>query len=184
MKSKMKTLCRRAVLPVLFMLLLTAPADAANEAAPAFGRQDRADWINTEPLDWSRLHGKVVLLNVWTFGCSNCRGSLAWLKALYATYHEQGFEIVGIHSPEFAWEKPRPAVASAVREHGIEWPVMLDNDLKYWDALDNRYWPAFYLVDAKGRIAGRFVGETHAGDLQAGVVESLLAKLLSQRTDD
>ncbi|MBI5040878.1 MAG: redoxin family protein [Gammaproteobacteria bacterium] len=145
--------------------------------APAFDSA-RNVWINSEPLDWETLRGKVVLLNIWTYGCGNCKRSIPWLKSVYSRYGERGLQIVGVHSPEFAWEKPRQAVAAAVEHHGIAWPVMLDNGLGYWTALGNRYWPAFYIVDKQGRVAGYFFGETHAFDGRARTMERLIEKLL------
>jgi thiol-disulfide isomerase/thioredoxin len=170
--------------PLIFCLAVLALAPAAVVAAsngrpaPAFDHAAPHDWINTEPLDWNGLRGKVVLLNVWTYGCSNCRGSLDWLKSLYAKYGGRGLEIIGVHSPEFDWEKPRSAVAQAVQRHGIEWPVVLDNEMHYWRALDNRYWPAFYVVDRQGRQVDYFFGETHKGDRRARALENLIESLL------
>ena len=166
------------------MLMTVAPwlGDAGavdGRAAPALDARPEV-WINSAPLDWAALSGKVVLLNVWTYGCGNCKRSLPWLKSLRAQFAARGFEIVGVHSPEFDWERPRSAVAAAVTQHGIAWPVMLDDGLRYWDALGNRYWPAFYLVDRHGRIAGRFYGETHADDAQARHMERLIDRLLRE----
>lgn len=152
----------------------------ASIPAPPFKPADTTAWINSEPLDWKQLQGKVVLLNVWTYGCSNCRRSLPWLKSVYSNYRDQGLEIVGIHSPEFAWEKPRLAVSTAVKHHDIEWPVMLDNDMQYWRALGNRYWPAFYIIDKQGNTVGHFIGETHPGDKQAKAMEKLISMIISQ----
>lgn len=159
--------------------LPAAQADAARYA-PAFAVQ-RDVWINSEPLDWAMLSGRVVLLNVWTYGCGNCKRSLPWLQSVRERFAARGFEIVGVHSPEFAWERPRPAVAAAVAHHGIGWPVMLDSGFHYWNALGNRYWPAFYIVDKHGRIAGYFYGETHAFDGRALAMERLIEKLLRER---
>lgn len=149
----------------------------ASERAPELDPQP-AVWINSAPLDWPALAGKVVLINVWTYGCGNCQRSLPWLAAVREKYRARGFEILGVHSPEFPSERSRSAVAAAIERHGIGWPVMLDNELRYWTALENRYWPAFYIVDKHGRIAGRFIGETHAFDGQSGRMERLIETLL------
>lgn len=169
------------LLAAIFLPVTLSQADDLNtrNPAPAFKQADQNAWINSEPLDWEALQGKVVLLNVWTYGCSNCRRSLPWLKSVYSKYRKQGLEIVGIHSPEFAWEKPRLAVNTAVKHHEITWPVMQDNDMKYWRALGNRYWPAFYLIDKQGNAHGYFIGETHENDKQAKAMETLLEKLLA-----
>lgn len=149
--------------------------------APPFAAVNSEQWINTAPLDLAQLRGKVLLLNVWTFDCINCKRSIPWLKKIYADYQHRGFEIIGVHSPEYEWEKSRSAVLESVRQHDIDWPVMLDDDHSYWKSLHNKYWPAFYLVDKQGRIVGKFIGETHAGDYQAVFVEQLIDKLLLRK---
>ncbi|MBI5461415.1 MAG: redoxin family protein [Gammaproteobacteria bacterium] len=174
------------IINTLFAILLSATTSRLSAVETfAAGHAPALDphpdvWINSAPLDWPALEGKVVLLNVWTYGCGNCQRSLPWLSSVRAKYRLRGFEIVAVHSPEFPWERSRSAVAVAVEEHGIGWPVMLDNGLRYWTALGNRYWPAFYIVDRHGRIAGRFVGETHAYDGRAGSMERLIEKLLNE----
>ena len=146
----------------------TVTADAEDFApAPEFTSSSPADWINSEPLKISDLAGSVVLLDVWTFDCWNCYRSIPWLLSLEERFGEQGFRIVGIHSPEFKHERKRDNVEARVEHFGIEHPVMMDNDFAYWRALDNRYWPAFYLIDRQGRLRAHFVGETHAGDKRA-----------------
>ncbi len=170
------------ILLAIFFLTLPAQAREISEKnpAPPFKQADNNAWINSAPLDWEKLKGKVVLLNIWTYGCSNCKRTLPWLKSVYSKYQQQGLEIVGVHSPEFAWEKPRLAVTTAVKHHDIEWPVMMDNDMKYWRSLGNRYWPSFYLIDTQGNMTGYFIGETHPGDKQANAMEALIEKLVKK----
>lgn len=166
----------------LIAIFLTTAASWSQAAEPvaAPALDPRTDvWINSAPLAWPALQGKVVLVNVWTYGCGNCERSLPWLRSIYTRYRALGFDIIGVHSPEFAWERPRPTVIAAVARHGIDWPVMLDNGFRYWTALGNRYWPAFYIVDRHGSIAGRFVGETHAFDGRARRMEQLIEELLN-----
>jgi glutathione peroxidase-family protein len=171
-------------LPLLAILLLSLPLQArelsTKNPAPPFKQTDSDAWINSEPLDWEQLKGKVVLLNIWTYGCSNCKRSLPWLKSIYSKYQQQGLEIIGVHSPEFAWEKPRLAVNTAVKHHDIEWPVMMDNDMEYWRSLGNRYWPSFYLIDTQGNVTGHFIGETHPGDKQANAMETMIETLVKK----
>jgi thiol-disulfide isomerase/thioredoxin len=126
------------------------------------------------------LRDKVVLIDVWTFDCWNCYRSFPWLKSVEDRYGPKGLNVIGVHSPEFERERDREAVAAKVREFGLDHPVMIDNDFTYWDALGNRFWPAFYLVDKQGRIRHRFFGETHEGDPRAGQIESAIEKLLSE----
>jgi thiol-disulfide isomerase/thioredoxin len=164
-------------------LLLALPADlVAAEAkyAPEFTHTKRADWINAEPLRLADLRGRVVLVDVWTFECWNCYRSFPWLKSVEERYGPQGLSVIGVHSPEFDRERDRAAVAAKVREFGLRHPVMIDNDFSYWKALGNRFWPAFYLIDKRGRIRHRYVGETHDGDRQAKEIENAVERLLAE----
>lgn len=157
-------------------------ADAATEPAPApaFTQTDPAAWINSAPLRMQALRGEVLLLDIWTFECWNCYRSFPWLKQLETRYQHEGLQVIGIHSPEFERERKREAVLAKVEEFGLEHPVMIDNDFRYWNALDNHVWPTFYLVDKRGRIRYRFVGETHAGEPQAIRIERALEHLLAE----
>lgn len=147
---------------------------------PEFTQTDSQDWINSKPLSVEDLEGKVVLLDFWTFECWNCYRSFPWINALHDKYHEQGFEIVGVHSPEFEHEKNREKVAQKVKEFELKHPVMIDNDFVYWRKLKNRFWPTFYVVDKKGRVRGIAIGETHVGDTRAKRVEGLIEQLLAE----
>ncbi len=157
---------------------ITPAADAA--AAPAFTHPLPAHWINSPPLTWAQLRGEVVLLEFWTFACYNCYRSIPWLKTLPDRFGSQGFRIVSVHTPEFDFERERTAVEAKVQEHGLRFPVMLDNDFSYWKALNNRFWPAFYLIDRQGRIRAHFVGETHAGDGNARAMQAAISQLLAE----
>jgi len=139
-----------------------------------------ADWINSPPLKTTGLRGQVLLIDVWTFGCWNCYRSFPWLNDLEARLSDRPFRVIGIHSPEFEHERDASRVAAKVREFGLNHPVMLDNDFAYWRALNNRYWPSFYLVDKQGIIRFRHIGETHAGDRRAGQIERQIEALLDE----
>lgn len=173
----------------LAALLAVRPAVQASEPlalrhaipAPEFTNHDPAGWINSPPLALADLRGKVVLLDVWTFGCWNCYRSFPWLNDLEARLNSRGLQVVGIHSPEFERERDMDAVKRKVKEFHLEHPVMVDNDFRYWNALGNRYWPAYYLVDKQGRIRARFFGETHQGDAQARRIEDTVETLLAER---
>jgi thiol-disulfide isomerase/thioredoxin len=169
------------VLLALAVLVLATPSRAANETAPDFDAPDRSAWLNSPPLTLAQLRGKPVLIEFWTFGCSNCRNTLPWLKQIDARYRERGLTIVGVHTPEFAYEKSPAAVAEAIRKLGIRYPVLLDNDFAYWNSLANRYWPAFYLVDGNGRIVATRIGELHAGRRNADEFEQAIVRLLPGR---
>lgn len=147
--------------------------------APAFTHTATSEWINSEPLRLTDLRGQVVLLDVWTFDCWNCYRSFPWLRALEARLADEAFQVIGIHSPEFEHEKIRANIEAKVTEFGLEHPIMIDNDFSYWNALANRYWPTFYVIDQQGRLRGRFIGETHAGDRQAQRIEAIIHQLLA-----
>ncbi len=157
-------------------------ADAAVDARPApeFTQTRASAWINGPPLRLRELRGRVVLLDVWTFECWNCYRSFPWLQHVEERYQPQGLQVIGIHSPEFDRERERAAVVAKVQEFGLTHPVMIDNDFGYWEALGNRVWPTFYLIDKQGRIRYRFVGETHRGEPQALRIERALEALLAE----
>jgi thiol-disulfide isomerase/thioredoxin len=121
-------------------------------------------WINTPPLTPADLSGKVVLYDFWTYSCVNCQRTFPHLKALYDRYKGDGLVIVGIHSPEFDFEKDHDNVTRAVQHYGVTWPVALDDDMAIWNAFTNQYWPAEYLTDQQGRLRQVRFGE---GDYDA-----------------
>ncbi len=125
--------------------------------APAF-RAD-GDWFNTEPLTIGSLRGKVVLVDFWTYSCINCLRTLPHLKAWYASYHQDGLVIVGVHTPEFAFEHVSSNVSAAVKRLGITYPVVQDNRYRTWNAYSNQYWPAEYLIDRTGQVRHIHFGE-------------------------
>jgi cytochrome c biogenesis protein CcdA/thiol-disulfide isomerase/thioredoxin len=143
-------------------------------AAPAL--HPGGAWINTKPLTLSQLHGKVVLVDFWTYSCINCLRTLPHLKAWYATYHPKGLEIIGVHTPEFAFEHVTSNVRAAVKRLGIAYPVVQDNGFKTWDGYSNQYWPAEYLIDKAGHVR-----HTHFGEGEYGTTESLIRRLLGAK---
>lgn len=117
-------------------------------------------WINNgEPYTMESLTGKVVLLDFWTYSCINCVRTIPYLRSWYDTYKEHGLEIIGIHSPEFPFERNIGNVQRAVQELQIEWPVVLDNDFAQWNSYNNRYWPAHFIIDGSGEIRYFHFGE-------------------------
>jgi cytochrome c biogenesis protein CcdA/thiol-disulfide isomerase/thioredoxin len=132
-------------------------------------------WINSEPLTMEALRGKVVVLDFWTYSCINCLRTLPHVKAWYDAYRGDGLVIVGVHTPEFAFERDADNVRRAVRDHGIEYPVALDNDYGTWQTWQNRYWPAKYFVDRRGHLRYAHFGE---GDYEESeeVIRELLAE--------
>jgi thiol-disulfide isomerase/thioredoxin len=157
---------------------LAAPAGGV--PSPAFTHTAAAEWINSPPLTLESLRGKVVLLDFWTFACWNCYRSFPWLNDVEARLHDRGLRVIGVHTPEFDRERVRDSVEKKIAEYGLKHPVMMDNDFSYWNAMNNRYWPAFYLIDRQGRVRAHYAGETHRGDAQARRIEADIGALLSE----
>jgi thiol-disulfide isomerase/thioredoxin len=116
-------------------------------------------WLNSPPLTREGLKGKVVVVDFWTYSCINCLRSLPYVKAWAAKYHDQGLVVIGVHAPEFAFERDIGNVTRAVHDLGVTYPVAIDNDYAIWRAFNNNYWPAHYFIDAKGRIRHHSFGE-------------------------
>ena len=150
------------------------------EKMPEFTQVDELAWLNSKPLSVNDLRGKVVLIDVWTYGCWNCYNSFPWLRSVEEKFAGQDFTVIGIHTPEFDREKVRENVVKKVAEFKLHHPVMMDNNFAYWRALRNRYWPAYYIVDKQGNIRKGFIGETHEGDRRAKKIEKLIAQLLKE----
>jgi cytochrome c biogenesis protein CcdA/thiol-disulfide isomerase/thioredoxin len=119
---------------------------------PAPNFEANGDWFNSKPLSIASLRGKVVLVDFWTYSCINCLRTLPHLEAWYTKYHKDGLEIVGVHTPEFAFEHVSSNVGAAIKRLGINYPVVQDNDYRTWDAYGNQYWPAEFLVDKFGNV--------------------------------
>src|SRR5580704_19378303 len=132
-------------------------------------------WLNSPPLTREALRGKVVLIDFWTYSCINCLRSLPYVKAWYEKYKDHGLVVIGVHSPEFAFERDPDNVRRAVGELGIGYPVAIDDDYAIWRGFSNQYWPAHYFIDAEGRIRGHHFGE---GDYEGS--ERIIRELLTQ----
>jgi thiol-disulfide isomerase/thioredoxin len=156
---------------------------APEDAVPAPEFAGVAEWLNTRPLTMAGLRGRVVLVDFWTYSCINCRRTLPFLRALHDTYAARGLTVVGVHSPEFDFEKQPDNVARAVRDLGVTWPVAEDPDKATWDAFRNQYWPADYLVDTEGRIRLTHIGEGDERQLE-DAVRGLLADPGTARVGD
>lgn len=117
------------------------------------------EWINSPPLRLSDLKGKVVLIDFWTYSCINCIRTLPYVKDWYAKYHDKGLVVIGIHSPEFEFERDLDNVKTAVAKFGIHYPVALDNQFMTWRNFHNQYWPAHYLINKNGEVVYQHFGE-------------------------
>ncbi|MDT9600484.1 cytochrome c biogenesis protein DipZ [Sphingosinicella rhizophila] len=132
-------------------------------------------WINSPPLTREQLRGKVVLIDFWTYSCINCLRSLPYVRAWAERYKDDGLVVIGVHAPEFAFEKDLDNVATAVRDLDVTYPVAVDNDYAVWRAFKNRYWPAHYFIDAQGRVRYHHFGEGNYARSEQ-VIRQLLAE--------
>src|SRR6478735_5879147 len=136
-----------------------AATTSLHDYGPAPQFTGLTNWINSKPLTLKQLHGKVVLIDFWTYSCINCLRTLPHVKAWYHAYHDKGLVVIGVHTPEFAFEHVPSNVRSAVRRLGVTYPVALDNDYSTWNAFRNQYWPAKYLIDRSGHLRYYHFGE-------------------------
>jgi len=130
-------------------------------------------WFNSAPLTLAGLRGKVVLVDFWTYGCINCVRTLPHVVELYQKYKDRGLVVIGVHAPEFPHERSAANVAAAIKRHHIAYPVAQDNNFATWNAYNNQYWPAQYIVDRHGRIVYR-----HAGEGAYDTIERTVSRLL------
>ncbi len=133
------------------------------------------NWLNSQPLTLQGLRGKVVLIDVWTYTCINWRRTLPYVREWASKYKAQGLVVIGVHTPEFSFEKKLENVTRATQDMGITYPVAVDNNFAVWNSFQNQYWPAVYLIDTKGRIRYQKFGE---GDYAE--IELMIQKLLKE----
>lgn len=160
------------------------PAASSTPNRDLAAKEKKFDWakelinpdgfINTDKLKIADLIGKkVILVDFWTYTCINCQRTTPYLNAWYQKYKDQGLEIIGVHTPEFEFEKKYDNVKQAVKDERIEYPVVLDNDYATWNAYANRYWPHKYLIDIDGFIVYDHIGEGAYGETEQKIQESL-----------
>lgn len=154
-------------------------SSAVGRPVPEFPSLAAEDWAGA-PVSLASLKGRVVVLNVWTFGCVNCQRTLPWLRDLAQKSAGRDVTIVGIHTPEFDRERAREAVVRAIEREKLTWPSYIDNGQRMWTALDNHWWPSTWLVDRKGIVRFFQVGEIHAGDRAAAAFTAELERLLGE----
>ncbi|EJM71474.1 cytochrome c biogenesis protein [Pseudomonas sp. GM49] len=140
-------------------------------------------WLNSPPLDAQALKGKVVLVDFWTYSCINCLRSLPYVKAWAEKYRDQGLVVIGVHAPEFAFERDVNNVTKAMKDLGINYPVAIDNEFKIWRAFNNEYWPAHYFADAQGRIRYHHFGEGAYAESER-VIQQLLREAGAAKVAD
>ncbi|RLP80858.1 cytochrome c biogenesis protein DipZ [Mycetocola lacteus] len=157
-------------------------SDVLQSCGPAPALRGIDQWFNTaddKPIALSDLRGKVVLVDFWAYSCINCLRSVPHVSAWAKAYQDAGLTVIGVHSPEYAFEKVPENVAAAIKEQGITYPVALDNQLSTWTAYRNRYWPAHYLIDASGTVR-----QIQFGEGGYATTEKLIRELLTQTTPD
>lgn len=132
------------------------------------------NWINSEPKQLSDYKGKVVLLDFWTYSCINCIRTQPYLKDWYSTYKDSGFEIIGVHAPEFSFERNPENVEKAAKKAGLTYPIALDNDFRTWNAYNNQFWPATYLIDKDGNVRRYHGGEGEYKETEQAIRTLLL----------
>ena len=155
-RKKIAALLGPATIFLLSGGMFSTVAEGVGMPAPEISGQS---WLNSEPLRLAGLKGKVVLVEFWTFGCYNCRNVEPHIKTWHQRYAEKGLAVIGVHSPEFTYERVLANVQRYVREHAIGYPVAIDNNFTTWNDYGNRYWPAMYLIDKRGIIRYIRIGE-------------------------
>jgi cytochrome c biogenesis protein CcdA/thiol-disulfide isomerase/thioredoxin len=162
-------------------------ADQKPGALPIEGNLPALDgavqWLNSPPLTAQALKGKVVLVDFWTYSCINCLRTLPYVKAWAEKYRDQGLVVIGVHAPEFAFERNVGNVTKAMKDLGINYPVAIDNDYKIWRAFNNEYWPAHYFADAQGRIRYHHFGEGDYAESER-VIQQLLREAGAAKVAD
>ncbi|MBR0646143.1 cytochrome c biogenesis protein DipZ [Plastoroseomonas hellenica] len=156
-----------------------APAAPPRLNLPVEGRipslAGAVEWLNSPPLSAESLRGKVVLVNFWTYSCINCLRTLPYVRAWAERYRDQGLVVIGVHTPEFAFERRTANVRRAAADLGVSYPIAIDNGFGIWRAFGNQYWPALYFVDAEGRIRHHRFGEG-GYEMSEQVIQTLLAE--------
>ncbi len=160
-------------------LAQTPEASVVAETGKAPPLVGATQWLNSPPLSMEALRGKVVLVDFWTYSCINCLRTLPYLKAWDEKYRAQGLVIIGVHSPEFAFEKDISNVEQAVHDLGVKYPVAIDNRYEIWNAYHNQYWPAHYLIDAQG-----YIRHQHFGEGAYRETEQMIQMLLQEARQD
>ena len=156
---------------------VAGPVDTSHlKVGPTAPAVDSNAWINSAPLTQANLRGKVVLYDFWTYSCVNCQRTFPDIRAWFDRYRADGLVVIGIHSPEFDFEKVRKNVEAAVKRDAVTWPVALDSDMAIWTRFKNQYWPADYIADRSGHI--RY---THFGEGDYANTENVIRKLLGVR---
>ncbi len=157
------------------------------ENLPVIGKAPELEgiqgWVNTEPLSLEALRGKVVLIDFWTYSCINCIRTFPYLSQWQEKYKDKGFVLLGVHSPEFEFEKKQENVEAAAKKYGLAYPIALDNNHETWRAFNNNYWPEHWLLDGEGNIRLHTVGEGHYAETEKAIQSLLIEEGLLAREE-
>jgi thiol-disulfide isomerase/thioredoxin len=164
-----------ATLAATFLCAVAAQADTLKNSYPAPEITGIEKWLNSEPLTLKQLKGKVVLVDFWTYTCINCIRTLPYVKRWHEKYKDQGLVVIGMHTPEFPYERKTENVMEALKRFDIKYPVAQDNGYATWEAYNNRYWPATYLINKKGQVV-----YTHFGEGRYEETENAIRALLAE----
>jgi thiol-disulfide isomerase/thioredoxin len=158
---------------------LPATTESAAGRSPGDGELaslgSATEWLNSEPLTAAGLRGRVVLVDFWTYTCINWLRTLPYLRAWAEKYRDQGLVLIGVHTPEFAFERDIDNVRRAAQDMRVDYPIAIDNDYAIWRAFENQYWPALYFVDAQGRVRQHHFGEGEYEQSEL-IIQQLLAE--------
>ncbi len=168
------------------MLINISAAEAGDKAMkstssdlPVLGHlpslEGASAWLNSPPLDPTQLSGKVVLVDFWTYSCINCIRTLPHVRAWAEKYRDQGLVVIGVHTPEFGFEKDTSNIEKAIARFKINYPIAVDSERRIWNAFHNNAWPVFYFADAQGRVRARLAGEGNYEKAET-IIQSLLAE--------
>lgn len=179
MRASLRSLTR--VLTVLAILCGFVASQAQDPpsivgSSPLYSLSGATGWLNSKPLTEKQLKGKVVLIDFWTYSCINCLRALPYIRAWADKYKDSGLVVIGVHTPEFDFEKDSPNVEKAIQKFGITYPVALDSNQVIWNGFHNEFWPAHYFIDATGKV--RF---EHFGEGQYDQSEKWIQQLLQER---
>jgi len=163
--------CQKFLVVLLILLGIATGSAQAQQRMPELN--EATAWLNSPPLTRADLRGKVVLIDFWTYSCINCLRSLPYIKAWEARYRNAGLVVIGVHSPEFDFERDPARIERALKRYGIHYPIAVDGKMGIWNAFGNQYWPAHYLVDRTGHIRYHHFGEGKYQETEAKLRELL-----------
>lgn len=155
------------------MMMTKSATGESLQGSVLAGLSGATDWINSPPLTADQLKGKVVLVDFWTYSCINCLRTLPYVEAWAQKYKDSGLVVIGVHTPEFPFEKDLSNVQRAVHDFGITYPVAMDNNNKIWNAFSNEYWPAHYFIDGTGKVRNHHFGEGNYDESERWIQELL-----------